>query len=93
MNGYRLSSRAETQLDDIWLRIARESGSVDTAIRVLENVTDIFWLLTQQPRMGRRREDLAPDLRSFPVGDYVILYSLEPDEVADPLCVSWQPGH
>jgi hypothetical protein len=31
MSGYRISPVAEGQLDDIWLRIARESGSIDTA--------------------------------------------------------------
>jgi plasmid stabilization system protein ParE len=31
--------------------------------------------------MGRRRPDLSPALRSFPAGDYVILYSIEDDDV------------
>lgn len=30
--------------------------------------------------MGRRRPDLAPDLRSFAAGDYVILYSVDQDD-------------
>lgn len=30
--------------------------------------------------MGRRREDLSPELRSFSAGNYVILYSLENDD-------------
>lgn len=63
MSVYRLSAETEAQLDDIWLHIARESGSVDTAIRILQSITDRFWLLAQQPRMGRRREDLSPDHR------------------------------
>jgi toxin ParE1/3/4 len=81
MNGYRLSPAAEAQLDDIWLHIARESGNIDTAIRVVQNISDRFWLLAQQPRMGRRREDLSPELRSFTAGDYVILYSIGNDGV------------
>ena len=44
---YRLSSQAEAQLDDIWLHIARESGSVDTAIRIVQNIGDRFWLLAK----------------------------------------------
>ncbi len=70
---YRLSSQAEARLDDIWLYIARESGSVDTAIRIVQEISDRFWLLAKQPRMGRRRPDLSPELRSFAAGDYVIL--------------------
>jgi len=69
---YRLSSQAEAQLDEIWLYIARESGSVDTAVRVVQSISDRFWLLAKHPRMGRRREDLSPELRSFAAGDYVI---------------------
>ena len=78
---YRLSSQAEAQLDDIWLYVARESGSVDTAIRIVQNISDRFWLLAKQPRMGRRRPDLSPKLRSFAAGDYVILYSIEDDDL------------
>ena len=57
---YRLSSRAEAQLDDIWLYMARGSGSIDTAIRIVQDISDRFWLLAKYPRMGRMR----PDLRS-----------------------------
>ena len=31
-------------------------------------------LLGASPEMGRGRPELAPDLRSFPVGNYVIFY-------------------
>ena len=78
---YRLSPEAEEQLDDLWLYIARESGSVDTAIRVVRNISDHFWLLAKHPRMGRRRPDLSPELRSFAAGDYVIVYSIGEDDV------------
>lgn len=33
-----------------------------------------FHLLGSQPLMGQSREDLAANLRSFSVGNYVILY-------------------
>ena len=78
---YRLSAQAEAQLDDIWLHIARESGSIDTAIRIVQSISDRFWLLAKQPRMGRRRPDLSPELRSFTAADHIILYSIEDDNV------------
>jgi len=56
MSVYRLSAETEAQLDDIWLHIARESGSVDTAIRILQNITDRFWLLAQHPRIQYLRK-------------------------------------
>jgi len=33
MSEFRLTPEAEAELDDIWLHIAREGGSIDVAIR------------------------------------------------------------
>lgn len=81
MSGFRLSSEAEVQLDNIWLRIARESGNVDAASRIIDDITDRFWLLARHPYIGRGREDLGPGLRSFPAGDYIIIHRVESDEM------------
>jgi toxin ParE1/3/4 len=37
--------------------------------------------LASSPLVGRNREDLAPNLRSFPVGNYVVFYQAEPDGI------------
>ena len=42
MSEFRLSPEAETELDDIWLHIARASGSIDTATNVVEGIVDHF---------------------------------------------------
>ena len=74
MSEFRLSPEAEAELDGIWIGIARKSGSVDIAARVVEGITERFWLLARYPYMGRRRdEDLRPGLRSFPADEYVII--------------------
>jgi plasmid stabilization system protein ParE len=39
MNEFRLSPEAEAQLDGIWLYIARESGSMDAANRIVDGIT------------------------------------------------------
>ena len=79
---YRIAPEAEAELDDIWYYIAKESGSIEIADRVIDSVTDRFFLLARFPQMGRRRdEDLRPGLRSFVVGEYVIIYRLEVEEV------------
>jgi hypothetical protein len=44
MGEFRLSPEAEAELDGIWIGIARESGSVDIATRVVEGITERFWL-------------------------------------------------
>jgi len=80
MSEFRLSREAETELDAIWIRIARESDSIDIATRVVESIAERFWLLARYPYMGRRRdEDLRPGLRSFPADEYVIIHRIEED--------------
>jgi len=79
----RVSSfaRAEAELDSIWIHIARESGSTDTATRVVESITERFWLLARYPYMGRRRDDLRLGFRSFMADDYVIIHRIVEDDV------------
>jgi hypothetical protein len=40
-----------------------------------------FTVLSEYPRMGRSRDDLRPGLRSFAVGQYVIVYAIEEENV------------
>jgi plasmid stabilization system protein ParE len=73
MSEFRLAPEAEADLDDIWLHIARGIGNFDIATRVVEQITEHFWVLARYPYLGRSRdEDLRPGLRGFPVGDYRI---------------------
>jgi toxin ParE1/3/4 len=79
---HRLAPEAETDLDDIWYYIAKESSSIEIADRLIDSITARFFLLTTYPHVGRRRdEDLRPGLRSFPVGEYVIIYRVADDDV------------
>jgi toxin ParE1/3/4 len=76
--GFRLLPAAEAELDEIWLYVARASGSIEIANRVLEAIVDTLFTLGQYPHMGRRRDqDLRAGLRSFPSGEYVIVYRIE----------------
>ena len=79
---FRISEDAEADLDRIWLYVARESGSADIATRAVENISDRFWLLGENPRLGRRRDhDLRPGLRTFPADDHVIVYRLAENDL------------
>ena len=78
---FRLLPGAGLDLDDIWTYVARASGSIEIANRLIDAITDHCWLLGQHPQIGRCRDhDLRPGLRSFPVGEYVIIYRVEGDE-------------
>jgi len=75
--GHSRSPQAEADLDDIWFYIAFKSGSLGIADRFIDSLTDRFALLASSPHLGRTRdEDLRPGLRSFPVGQYVIIYRI-----------------
>ena len=63
-------------LSDIWQFIAEDSD--DQADAFIDLIDQKFQLLAQQSGLGRRREELAEGLRSFPVGRYVISYLLIP---------------
>ena len=76
-----LAPQARAELSDIWTYIARESGSLSAADGVIDAITERFYLLAQFPYMGRARDDLRPGLRSFPVGQYVVIYAIEDEDV------------
>ena len=44
-------------------------------------ITERFYLLAEYPFLGRSRPDLREDLRSFPVGNYVIIYKIDAVDV------------
>jgi toxin ParE1/3/4 len=73
---FRLSKLAETDLDEMWLYVARDRG-VDVADRRLDDVMDCIVLLAGQPKAGRLRDELAVGLRSFPVKSHIIYYRPE----------------
>jgi len=79
---HRLAPEAEAELDDIWYYVAKESGSIEIADRLIDSLTDRLFLLSSHPYVGRRRDDdLRPGLRSFPVGEFIIIYRIQGDDV------------
>jgi len=77
---HRLAPEAEADLDELWYYVATNAG-VEVADRLVDSITTRFFLLGMHPGAGRRRDDLRPGLRSFPVGDYIVFYRVEGDDV------------
>jgi toxin ParE1/3/4 len=77
MKKFRISSTAQTDLDEIWLFIAEDNP--DAADRFHDLLLSKILILATQPLMGRVREELHPGVRGFPVGNYVIFYRDTPD--------------
>jgi toxin ParE1/3/4 len=63
---------AETDIFEIWDYIADDS--LAAADRWVDRLDEQFRLLAAQPMMGRARDELAPGVRSFPFGRYVVFY-------------------
>jgi toxin ParE1/3/4 len=79
---HRVAPQAEADLDDIWLYVAKESGSMDVATRLIDAITGRFFLLASFPYVGRARdEDFGAGSRSVAVGEYVIVYCVEGQDV------------
>jgi len=80
MGKYIVTSRCESQINEIVNYIAEDN--VDAAIDFYERLKALFRLISQNPKMGRERPELAEGLRSFPVGKYVVFYRIWAGEVA-----------
>jgi toxin ParE1/3/4 len=72
MNRSRLTDRAEADLEDIWIHIARDSPV--NATRFITRILERCERLADMPATGRSRGDLGPDLRSVALGNYLIIY-------------------
>ena len=74
MASYRLTRRARRDMLKIWEHIAEDSERA--ADRFIDLLIHHFELLGDNPRAGRRRDDLRHGYRSFPVGDSIIFYRI-----------------
>ncbi len=74
--GREIVRRPQARLDliEIWTFIADDNESA--ADRLLDRIDDVLRTLSQRPKAGRERPELASGLRSFPVGSYVLFYFL-----------------
>ena len=70
----RRSRQAQLDQNEIWLTIAEDS--VRAADGVSERFNEAIFMLAEHPDAGRARDELGEDLRYFPVGSYLIFYSV-----------------
>ena len=72
MTRYRISPAAQADFDSIWDHIAVDN--IAAANGLLQAIRVKVELLAEAPGLGRPRDEFAPRLRSFPVGDYLLFY-------------------
>lgn len=70
---YRVSEGAQRDLDEIFLYWS-ERASLTVADRLIDNITDRFWLLGEHPDAGKPADDIAAGVKCFPAGKFLIYY-------------------
>lgn len=73
------SAAAEADAEEIWRWVANDSGRA--ADRLADRFEDVAQMLAGRPHIGRNRDELAPGVRSFPVGPYLLFYRVAPDGI------------
>ena len=72
MHQVRISPRASADLIEIWDYIADDSPA--NADAFVDRLYELLQVLGRQPGSGRRRDELAPEMQSFPFGRYIVFY-------------------
>ncbi len=71
MASYRKSPEADDLLR-IWRYVAESNRAAAT--QFIDRLHATMGTVAETPGMGRPRDDLAPGLRTFPLGSYLIIY-------------------
>lgn len=74
-----ISDEAAHDIEEIYEFLYLRNARV--AAELTAELIRIFQLLTEQPLMGKNRDELHPGLRSFPVGKHIIFYLINPGKI------------
>lgn len=73
MSRYALAKLAQTDLDDIWDHIAKDSP--DAADQFTLRLYEVIRTIAREPGIGRKRPEFEGGCyRSFATGNYIIFY-------------------
>jgi toxin ParE1/3/4 len=76
--GYRLSLAADKDLEDIFDYTSDEFSS-NQAVKYLSELESLFQEFCRNPEIGKRRNEIKLDLRSFPYQSHIVFYRILPD--------------
>ncbi|WP_280951775.1 type II toxin-antitoxin system RelE/ParE family toxin [Rhizobium chutanense] len=74
------SSRARSDMLDIWLWIAGSSGQT-MADTIIARIEKRISSLSRHPQMGPKRPEIAEDARVLVVERWLVLYSFDSEDV------------
>ncbi len=73
MKPFQLTNKAKSDLRDIALFTSRRWGREQRNI-YLKQFDDSFWLLAENPDIGKARDEIRDGYRTFPQGSHLIFY-------------------
>ncbi len=79
MSSIRFTKACKIDLGEIYRYIAQDN--VDAADKHRQRLEKRWLALIDHPRMGTKRDDIEPDLRSVTEGNYVIFYRILTTEI------------
>lgn len=74
-----ITTQAREDLHEIEEYIGKDNPKA--AVSFVQRLTDRFHELVESPGIGRKRDDLAPGLRSSRVSDHLIFYAIEGEKL------------
>lgn len=82
MSSYSLviSPVARDDLKNIF-QFGIDNWSETRSSKYLDTLKAHIWMLKEQPKLGIEREELLPNMRSFPVESHVIFYRPELEQI------------
>ncbi len=75
----RLTEQAEEDVVEIWSYIADDNPSA--ADRLVDRFSETYEKLAYNPGMGVKQEQYRTGLRCFPVGKYIIFYTVTDEDL------------
>ncbi|MEH2252990.1 type II toxin-antitoxin system RelE/ParE family toxin [Nostoc sp.] len=72
MGRFIRTAKTEEDLIEIWIYIATDNPT--TSDSLLDQINTKCQMLADNPELGQARPDIAPGLRYFSVGRYLIFY-------------------
>lgn len=74
--GYRLTPKAEDDLEEIW-RYSAETWSAAQADRYIDTLISAIETIVAMPTLARERVDFDPPVRIHPAAEHLTIYSID----------------
>lgn len=77
--GFDLTGQAQADIQEIWEYFA--GFNEDAAVKLIKELFDKFRILAENSKLGKQRDEILLDLRSFPHKNYIIFYLETPEGI------------